>query len=248
MRRLLAVAFITLTPIVQCLAGESEVSAGSAQWTPDMLVAMTFSSHPVYRGISATDNKPGAIVVGEAMYGPFYAGSVWLTQDIEIPRITSEADFYFGVRPTLSKLRFDFNALYATYYPTPGSDYWIYTAGIATDITDEMTIGVNFHEAPDYAALDVNEFVVETKVQYKITDKISASGVLEVVNYDKLLNDYAAWNLGLSYSFTPAVVFDARYNNTSLSNAECPFPKACGPNFIFSVTLSTMLSQLLPSK
>jgi len=247
MRRLLAAAFITLTPVVQCLADESEVSAGSAQWTSDMLVAMTFSSHPVYRGISATDNKPGVFAIGEAMYGPFYAGTVWTNQDIELPKITSEVDYWFGVRPTLGKFRFDINALYAMYYPS-SADYWIYTVGVGTDLTDKMAIDVKLHEAPDYAALDVNEFVVETKVQYKITDKIAASGVLEVVNYDKLLKDYAAWNFGLSYSFTPAVVFDARYNNTSLSNAECPFPKACGPNFIFSATLSTMLSQLLPSK
>ncbi len=75
------------------------------------------ASETMWRGISLTNHRPGALVGGEISKGWFYAGGEAL--NVTLPTFpVAQLDVYGGVRPQLGPVTFDFGLFY---YGRPGN-------------------------------------------------------------------------------------------------------------------------------
>lgn len=70
-----------------------------------------FMSENIWRGISITNHRPGALAYAEAREGWFYLGGDVL--NVTLPTSpTAQLDIYGGIRPTWGPLTLDFGAVY----------------------------------------------------------------------------------------------------------------------------------------
>src|SRR5215470_7671722 len=131
-----------------------------------------------FRGISQSDRGPSATTYIESRYTinpnlQFYAGSQYWAVDLPT-HPTCECDLYFGLRPTVGPLNFDFGFIYYWYprernvfvngaggatfvntgvpwTPNHGLDYWEVYGKVTGDlIKDKLTLGANFYYTPDW--------------------------------------------------------------------------------------------------
>ena len=134
-----------------------------------------FMSENIWRGISLTNHRPGALAYGELREGWFYIGGDVL--NVTLPTSpTAQLDIYGGVRPVWGPLTFDFGVVYhgrpgnqqqwflggalpVLTYPTPGgmpttpfdqSFVEIY-AKPSWALNDYLTIGAEFDYSPSWA-------------------------------------------------------------------------------------------------
>jgi uncharacterized protein (TIGR02001 family) len=130
-----------------------------------------------FRGISQSDRGPSATTYVETRYNfnpnlQFYAGSQYWAVDLPT-HPTCECDLYFGLRPTVGPLAFDFGFIYywyprerqvfldganaATFVNTgvawtfKNTDYWEVYGKVTWDvIKDRFALGANFYYSPDW--------------------------------------------------------------------------------------------------
>jgi uncharacterized protein (TIGR02001 family) len=135
-----------------------------------------------FRGISQSDKGPSATTYIETRYTvnpnlQFYAGSQYWAVDLPT-HPSCECDLYFGLRPTVGPLAFDFGFIYYWYprertvfssamgggtssfvntgtnfgwTPKHGLDYWEVYGKVTGDlIKDKLTLGANVYYTPDW--------------------------------------------------------------------------------------------------
>jgi uncharacterized protein (TIGR02001 family) len=151
-------------PNFDVLAGGFGYSAG-----------VQFMSENIWRGISLTNHRPGALVYGELREGWFYLGGDVL--NVTLPTSpAAQLDIYGGVRPAWGPLTLDFGAVY---HGRPGNQQQWFLGGVAPVLTfqtpgglpttpfdqsfveiygkplwamnDYLTIGAEFSYAPSWA-------------------------------------------------------------------------------------------------
>ena len=90
-----------------------------------------FMSENIWRGISLTNHRPGALAYGELREGWFYLGGDVL--NVTLPTSpTAQLDIYGGVRPTWGPLTLDFGAVY---HGRPGNQNHGFSGGVAPVLT-----------------------------------------------------------------------------------------------------------------
>ncbi|PPD43278.1 MAG: hypothetical protein CTY15_10385 [Methylocystis sp.] len=92
---------------------------------------VTFMSENIWRGISITNHRPGAMAYGEASKGWFYLGGDVL--NVTLPTSpAAQLDIYGGVRPVWGPLTLDFGAVY---HGRPGNQQQYFLGGAAPVLT-----------------------------------------------------------------------------------------------------------------
>ena len=156
-------------PNFDILAGGFSYSAG-----------MQFMSNNIWRGISLTDNRPGAVAYGELHEGWFYLGGNVL--NVTLPTSpAAQLDVYGGIRPVWGPLTLDFGAVY---HGRPGNQNQWFLGGILPVLTfatpgglpttpfdqsfveiygkpswainDYLTIGAEFFYSPSWAGYNAD--------------------------------------------------------------------------------------------
>ena len=148
-----------------------DVLGGGFGWS----TGVQFMSENIWRGISLTNHRPGALAYGELREGWFYLGGDVL--NVTLPTSPAgQLDIYGGVRPTWGPLTFDFGVVYhgrpgnqnqwflggaqpVLTFPTPGGfpttpfdQSFVEIYGKPSwAINDYLTIGAEFGYDPSWA-------------------------------------------------------------------------------------------------
>ncbi|MDJ0448277.1 hypothetical protein [Methylocystis sp. JR02] len=92
---------------------------------------VTFMSENIWRGISITNHRPGAMAYGEIGKGWFYLGGDVL--NVTLPTSpAAQLDIYGGVRPNWGPLTLDFGAVY---HGRPGNQQQYFLGGLSPVLT-----------------------------------------------------------------------------------------------------------------
>jgi uncharacterized protein (TIGR02001 family) len=92
---------------------------------------VTFMSENIWRGISITNHRPGAMAYGELGKGWLYVGGDVL--NVTLPTSpAAQLDIYGGVRPTWGPLTLDFGVVY---HGRPGNQQQYFLGGLSPVLT-----------------------------------------------------------------------------------------------------------------
>lgn len=92
---------------------------------------VSFMSENIWRGISITNHRPGAMAYGEISKGWFYLGGDVL--NVTLPTSpAAQLDIYGGVRPQWGPLTLDFGAVY---HGRPGNQQQYFLGGLSPVLT-----------------------------------------------------------------------------------------------------------------
>jgi uncharacterized protein (TIGR02001 family) len=172
----------------------------------------------VFRGVSQTNgDMEGFGGIDATLFKIGYVGA-W-TSNVNFGDSTSmEYDVYFGVRPTLGPVSFDFGGIRYGYTHQPVNADWTYWEGkaAASMPVGPATLGLAFAYSPNATGpgkLSSEYYEFNFALPFKDT-KFSASGA---VGYQAIQGplDYTQWNLGLGYAITDKAGLDIRYWDTS---------------------------------
>ena len=195
-----------------------------------------------FRGISQSDRGISGSIYGELRYDWLYAGAAFWTTKLPNQPL-GETDLYFGVRPVLGPLNFDFGAMYY-WYPNEKlavaqqlgtqfpSSFWEIYGKVNADLTDFLNVGANVFYAPSWLNSGAPGTYVSGTAKVKLPYDISISGEIgryflgTQTNFSTgpgavVLPSYTYYNIGASYTFKEFATLDLRFHNTDLTEAQC---------------------------
>ncbi|BDV34161.1 hypothetical protein [Methylocystis iwaonis] len=115
------------SPLLALPQPNFDVLGGPVQYK----AGVTFMSENIWRGISITNHRPGAMAYGEIGKGWFYLGGDVL--NVTLPTSpAAQLDIYGGVRPNLGPLTLDFGAVY---HGRPGNQQQYFLGGLSPVLT-----------------------------------------------------------------------------------------------------------------
>jgi len=144
----------------------------------------------------------------------FYAGGWASTVDFG-DDTDAEVDIYGGYRTQLAGFDVDIGAVAYLYVGQPSAadyDYIELKAGASRAI-GPATIGIVTYYSPDFFGVDEEAFYAEVKSSFALSPSLTASGALGHQSLD-VNDDYATWNVGLTYAFPSLFSLDVRYHDT----------------------------------
>lgn len=172
----------------------------------------------IFRGLSQTNNQPQVFAGADVTIAKIgYAGTWWSNIDFGDSADT-EYDLYFGVKPTLGPVTFDFGAIRYGYIKDHNDwTYWEVKAAGSVPV-GPATVGAAFYYSPNTTGPgNINAYYYELNAAMPIKDtKFSVSGA---VGRQELQGpgDYTTWNLGVGYAVNDTVGLDFRYWDTDTS-------------------------------
>jgi uncharacterized protein (TIGR02001 family) len=204
----------TLFACASALVLLTTAQAAHAQSQPEVAYNIGVVTDYVFRGFSQSDEDPafqGGIDVG---VDGFYAGGWASTVDFG-DGTDGEVDIYGGYRTQLAGLDVDIGAVAYLYVGQPGAaDYdYIELKAAASRAIGPATVGVVTYYSPDFFGVDEEAFYAEVKSSFSLGPSLTASGALGHQSLD-VTDDYATWNVGLTYAFPSLFSLDVRYHDT----------------------------------
>lgn len=208
-------------------------------WKPDFAFGLKGMTDYNFRGISQSNLQPSWNAYGEARYGWLYAGVSGYGVDLPT-KPDAEVDLYFGIRPTLGPVNFDFGATFY-YYPNESqvfvggapftvrnTDFWEPYAKVSYTWEEKVTVGANLFHAPDWLGSGASGTYYSGTLKINLPFDFAVSGELGHYALGRTgallgniqLPDYTYWNVGVSYTYK-SITLDARYHDTNLSKANC---------------------------
>ncbi|HKR90122.1 MAG TPA: TorF family putative porin [Phenylobacterium sp.] len=170
----------------------------------------------IFRGVSQTQNQPQVFAGADVTIGKIgYAGTWWSNIDFGDSADT-EYDLYFGVKPTLGPVTFDFGAIRYGYLKDHNDwSYWEVKAAGSVPV-GPATIGAAFYYSPNTTGPgNINSYYYELNGSVPIPNsKFSVSGAVGYQQYEGP-GDYTTWNLGVGYAVTDKIGLDFRYWDTN---------------------------------
>jgi uncharacterized protein (TIGR02001 family) len=169
-----------------------------------------------FRGVSQTRNRPNVFASADADLGSIGYAGVWAS-NIDLGRGTgAEIDLYGGVRPKLGPVTVDLGVIHYAYTSQGSGPRLDFTE---TKVAPSMalgpaTFGASWFHSEDFQGGRGPADYLEANASLPIgTSPLSLSGAIGRQQV-KGPDDYATWNLGLSYTFRPHLGFDLRYWDT----------------------------------
>jgi uncharacterized protein (TIGR02001 family) len=187
----------------------------------------------VFRGFSQTDENPavqgGVDVTAGSFYVGAWASNVDFGDDTEV-----EIDTYGGYRTEAAGFAFDVGVIGYFYAQSPsGTDYdYVEFKGAASRAVGPATIGAAVYYSPDFFGLDEEATYIEANAAFTPADKWTVSGAVGQQFLD-VNDDYATWNVGVSYAFSDEVAVDLRYHDTDVDGTLSEGRIVGGLKFLF---------------
>lgn len=204
----------TLFACASALVLLTAAQAAHAQSQPEVAYNIGVVSDYVFRGFSQSDEDlalQGGIDVGvNGLYGGIWGSTVDFGDGTD-----GEVDLYAGYRTQLSGFDVDIGAVAYLYVGQPGAaDYdYVELKLAASRAVGPVTVGVVTYYSPDFFGVDEEAFYGEVKSSYALTPSLTASAALGHQSLD-VNDDYATWNVGLTYAFPSLFSLDVRYHDT----------------------------------
>lgn len=204
----------TLFACASALVLLTTAQAAHAQSEPEFAYNIGVVTDYVFRGFSQSDEDlalQGGIDVG---VDGFYAGGWASTVDFG-DGTDAEVDIYGGYRTQLAGFDVDIGAVAYLYVGQPSAaDYdYIELKAAASRAIGPATVGVVTYYSPDFFGVDEEAFYAEVKSSFALSPSLTASGALGHQSLD-VNDDYATWNVGLTYAFPSLFSLDVRYHDT----------------------------------
>lgn len=204
----------TLFACASALVLLTAAQASHAQSQPEVAYNIGVVTDYVFRGFSQSGEAPalqGGMDVG---VDGFYAGGWASTVDFG-DGTDGEVDIYGGYRTQLAGFDVDIGAVAYLYVGQPGAaDYdYIELKAAASRAIGPATVGVVTYYSPDFFGVDEEAFYAEVKSSFSLSPSLTASGALGHQSLD-VNDDYATWNVGLTYAFPSLFSLDVRYHDT----------------------------------
>ncbi|TNE57686.1 MAG: hypothetical protein EP340_07830 [Alphaproteobacteria bacterium] len=180
---------------------------------------LSLTTNYLYRGVTQTSD--GAAIQGgfDYSYDAFYAG-VWASSlDFGDASSTGiEMDWYAGYAPTINGIDLDFGVLYYTYPDSiddgAEQDFVELYAGLGGALTETFSLSGKISYSPDFYLETGDAWYYQLDAGLTLTEALSASAHYGYQTFDdSLLDEYADWNIGLTYSID-WVDLDFRYYDT----------------------------------
>jgi uncharacterized protein (TIGR02001 family) len=188
------------------------VGGASAQDT-EVSYNIAATSDYVWRGASQSDGNFALQGGVDITKGSFYAG-IWASKVDFGTDDNKEIDFYLGVKPEVGNFAFDFGANH--YYFDGSTDAFTELKAAVSHPMGKGSIGA----ALWVDAETLESPYLEVNASYPLTEKLSVSGAIghcEGGVSCNLLDSYATYNVGATYSFNEHVTLDMRYSDISQS-------------------------------
>jgi len=201
----------------------------------------------VARGISQTSNHPAIQGFAEFDYNHFYSG-VWASNVSLAGATDQEVDLALGWRPHLASFDFDFGYVQYLYLNhVMGSGFGEAYAGVASSISDNISIGAKVNFAPNYANSGTAATYLEATADIKLPHNLGISGALGYQVFDpNYAASYLNGNVGIYWNLNQATKLDLRASGTNLSNFDCAnlmsVGNECGGKVLVSVSVSGLAS------
>ncbi|MDP3400156.1 MAG: TorF family putative porin [Brevundimonas sp.] len=204
----------TLFACASALVLLTTAQAAHAQSEPEVAYNIGVVTDYVFRGFSQSDEDlalQGGIDVG---VDGFYVGGWASTVDFG-DGTDAEVDIYGGYRTQLAGFDVDIGAVAYLYVGQPSAaDYdYIELKAAASRAIGPATVGVVTYYSPDFFGVDEEAFYAEVKSSFALSPSLTASGALGHQSLD-VNDDYATWNVGLTYAFPSLFSLDVRYHDT----------------------------------
>lgn len=170
----------------------------------------------VFRGFSQTNENPALQGGVDMTYGSFYAG-VW-GSNVDFGDDTgAEVDVYGGYRTEAAGYALDLGVIGYLYPKEPdGADYnYVEFKAAASRAVGPATLGAAVYYSPDFFGIDDAATYVELNGAFSPIEKVTISGAVGQQFLD-VSDDYATWNLGVTYAFDDSVGLDVRYYDTDV--------------------------------
>jgi len=204
----------TLFACASALVLLTAAQAAHAQSQSEVSYNLSVVTDYVFRGFSQSDEDlavQGGIDVGvDGFYAGGWASTVDFGDDTD-----AEVDIYGGYRTQLAGFDVDIGAVAYLYVGQPSAadyDYIELKAGASRAI-GPATIGIVTYYSPDFFGVDEEAFYAEVKSSFALSPSLTASGALGHQSLD-VNDDYATWNVGLTYAFPSLFSLDVRYHDT----------------------------------
>lgn len=170
----------------------------------------------VFRGFSQTSENAAFQGGVDATYGSFYAGAWASTVDFG-DDTGAEVDVYGGYRTEAAGYALDFGVIGYLYPKEPdGADYnYVEFKAAASRAIGPATFGAAVYYSPDFFGVDEAATYVELNGAFSPIEKVTISGAVGQQFLD-VSDDYATWNVGVTYAIDPAIGFDVRYHDTDI--------------------------------
>jgi uncharacterized protein (TIGR02001 family) len=170
----------------------------------------------VFRGFSQTSENAAIQGGVDATYGSFYAGAWASTVDFG-DDTGAEVDVYGGYRTEAAGYALDFGVIGYLYPKEPdGADYnYVEFKAAASRAIGPATFGAAVYYSPDFFGVDEAATYVELNGAFSPIEKVTISGAVGQQFLD-VSDDYATWNVGVTYAIDPAIGFDVRYHDTDI--------------------------------
>jgi uncharacterized protein (TIGR02001 family) len=204
------------------LAAVGVLAMTGAAHAADRPLGLTFNAGGatdyIFRGLSQTSNQPQVFAGADATIAKIgYVGTWWSNIDFGDSADT-EYDIYFGVKPVLGPVTFDFGAIRYGYIKDHNDwTYWEVKAAGSVPV-GPATVGAAFYWTPNATGVSkADGYYYELNGALAIPEtKFSVSGA---VGYQELQGpgDYTTWNLGVGYAVNDSVGLDFRYTDTDTS-------------------------------
>jgi uncharacterized protein (TIGR02001 family) len=204
----------TLFACASALVLLTAAQAAHAQSQPEFAYNIGVVTDYVFRGFSQSDEDlavQGGIDVGvDGFYAGGWASTVDFGDDTD-----AEVDIYGGYRTQLAGFDVDIGAVAYLYVGQPSAaDYdYIELKAAASRAIGPATVGVVTYYSPDFFGVDEEAFYAEVKSSFALSPSLTASGALGHQSLD-VNDDYATWNVGLTYAFPSLFSLDVRYHDT----------------------------------
>ena len=208
MKSALAAGIVGLTALSAPAMAEGEFSAN-----------LTLTTNYLYRGITQTSDGPAIQGGFDYAYDAFYIGTWASSLDFgDASSSGIEMDWYAGYAPSINGVDLDFGVLYYTYPDSiddgAEQDFVEVYAGIGGSITEAFSLSGKVSYSPEFYAETGSAWYYQIDPAIQFTEALSASAHYGYQAMDdSAQDDYADWNIGLTYSLS-FVDLDFRYYDT----------------------------------
>lgn len=197
-------------------AATAFLALGSTAYAQDVSFNVGVASDYIFRGVSQTDEGPQIFGGVDISKDIFYAGA-WASNVDFGDETDAEIDIYAGIKPVAGPVTFDLAAIYYGYLNEPsGADYayWEFKAAASVP-AGPATLGAAIYYSPEFFGGTGTAVYYEANAGFSPADKWTINGALGYQTVD-IGDDYATWNVGVSYAFNDTISGDLRYHDSDL--------------------------------